>query len=131
MNSLPASGKEINGKGDVTMNENIQELLKKIADSEELQAQFGKFETLDDAYELASQIQQGFTKEEFLDAVKVLNEAADDDISDEELAATAGGVDTELKVDLPRSNKTMTCVSISQVTTINRSAKPSSIRISC
>ena len=113
------------------MNENIQELLKKIADSEELQAQFGKLDTLDEAYELASKLQQGFTKEEFLDAVKVLNEAADDDISDEELAATAGGVDTELKVDLPRSNKTMTCVSISQVTTINRSAKPSSIRISC
>ena len=110
------------------MNENIQELLKKIADSEELQAQFGKLDNLDEAYELASKLQQGFTKEEFLDVIKVLNEAADDDISDEELAATAGGVDTDLKVDIPKSNKTMSCVSLSNLTTINRSAKPSSIK---
>ena len=67
------------------------ELLKKVADNEELQAQFGKLESLDEAYELAGKIQQGFSKEEFLEAMKIMNEAADEDVSDEELAAAAGG----------------------------------------
>ena len=67
------------------MNENIQALLQKIAESEELQGRFEKVSTPEEAYEAAKEIQDGFTKEEFLEAAKALSEAMNEDISDEEL----------------------------------------------
>ncbi len=111
------------------MNENLVKLLQMIADSDELQAQFGNLATLDEAYELASKLQQGFTKEEFLDAVKALNEAADEDISDEELAATAGGIDDVIDpIKITDDKKTLSCVTKSNTATLTRSIKPTSIR---
>ena len=75
------------------MNENIQALLQKVAESEELQSRFAKVSTPEQAYEIAKEIQGGYTKEEFLEAAKALAEAMDEDISDEELASAAGGLD--------------------------------------
>ena len=46
----------------------------------------------EEAYEIAKEIQGGFTKEEFLEAAKALAEAADGDISDADLASAAGGI---------------------------------------
>ncbi len=78
------------------MNESIKALLTKIAGSEELQAKFETLDTPEKAYELAKTLQDGFTKEEFLDAVNEIAEAQVEDISDEELAATAGGVTDDM-----------------------------------
>ena len=75
------------------MNENLQALLQKVAESEELQSRFAKVSTPEEAYEVAKEIQGGFTKEEFLEAAKALAEAADEDISDADLASAAGGMD--------------------------------------
>ncbi len=104
------------------MNENLVKLLQMIAGSDEMQAQFGNLATLDEAYELASKLQQGFTKGEFLDAIKVLNEGADEDISDEELAATAGGVDGDDKIDISNDRHPLSCFTRSNmsVLSINR-----------
>ena len=78
------------------MNENIKTLLTKITESEELQAKFAGLDTPEKAYELAKTLQDGFTKEEFLEAAKEIAEAQTEDISDEELAAAAGGTDAEM-----------------------------------
>lgn len=72
------------------MNENIQALVKRVMENEELQSQFEKLETPEEAFELASKLQDGFTKEEFLEAVKGFA-AFNEDITDDELAAIAGG----------------------------------------
>ena len=73
------------------MNENIKTLLTQIAESEELQAKFAGLDTPEKAYELAKTLQDGFTKEEFLEAVKSISELDEGDLSDEDLAAAAGG----------------------------------------
>ena len=80
------------------MNENVKALLTRIAESEELQAKFAELDTPEKAYEFAKSLQDGFTQEEFLDAVAALNEADEGDISDEALAAAAGGTGEALTV---------------------------------
>ena len=86
------------------MNENIPALIKKVTESEELQAKFAALNSPEEAYELAKTLQEGFTKEEFLAAAKAFSDAADCDITDEDLVAAAGGdyVDYD---DLPVSVK--------------------------
>ena len=81
------------------MNENIKALMARIAGSEELQAKFAELDTLEKAYEFACTLQGGFTKEEFLDAVEALNNE-NGDISDEDLAAAAGGTGDGIKIDV-------------------------------
>ena len=73
------------------MNEKLTALFQKIAESDELQAKFAEFGTLEEAYEFARTLQDGFSKEEFLEVCKAVAEAATGDISDEELVAAAGG----------------------------------------
>ena len=86
------------------MNENILALIKKVMESEDLQAKFAAQDSPDAAYELARGIQEGFTKEEFVEAMTALSAAEDGSITDEDLAETAGGdyVDYD---DLPVSVK--------------------------
>ena len=73
------------------MNENIKALLEKVSGDEELLAKFSACSSVDDAFELAKGIVGGFTKEEFVEAMTALNAADAGDISDEDLAAAAGG----------------------------------------
>lgn len=73
------------------MNEKLSAFLSKVVEDEALQAKFEELDNFDDAYELASSIQDGFSKEEFVKAMEAIRDAADDDISDEDLAAIAGG----------------------------------------
>ncbi len=72
------------------MNENLKALMARIAGSEELLAKFAELDTAEKAYEFARTLQDGFTQEEFLDAVEAFS-GADGSISDEDLAAAAGG----------------------------------------
>ena len=51
--------------------------------------------TPDEAYELAKDVQDGFGRDEFLATFQEIAEALDDDLSDEALAAAAGGTDEE------------------------------------
>ena len=48
----------------------------------------------DEAYTLASSIQPGFTKEEFVETMNAIKDAVSEDLTDEDLAKSAGG-DTE------------------------------------
>ena len=76
------------------MNENIKTFLEKVAADSELQSKFSQINDPDEAYALASSIQSGFTKEEFVEAMTAIKEAMNEDLTDEDLAKSAGG-DTE------------------------------------
>lgn len=53
------------------------------------------FRNVDDAYEYASSMQEGFSKEEFVDCMKKLQDLAkQEELSDEDLDAVAGGSGT-------------------------------------
>ena len=77
------------------MNENIKVFLEKLAADQELQARFSQLKDPDQAYELASSIQSGFTKEEFITEMTKIKEAMEEDLTDDDLAKSSGGdVDT-------------------------------------
>ena len=73
------------------MNENIKKFLSKVEKSPELQAQFSKIRNPDEAYKLASTVQDGFTKEEFVTEMTKLYATQTVDLSDEEITKVAGG----------------------------------------
>ena len=75
------------------MNENIKALIKKVMSDKELQAKFQALRDPDEAYKLASSIQSGFTKEEFIAAMTELKNTADEvqALSPDELQTVAGG----------------------------------------
>ena len=73
------------------MNENIKVFLEKMAADSELQARFSQIKDPDEAYELASSIQSGFTKEEFVTEMTKIKEAMDEDLTDDDLAKSSGG----------------------------------------
>ena len=59
------------------MNENIKKFMQKVAADEALQAKMKSFTDLDSAYEFASSIQDGFTKEEFSEAMSDMKKRID------------------------------------------------------
>ena len=75
------------------MNENIKVLLQKIAEDESLTAKFKACQNVDEAYAVASGVADGFTKEEFVAAMKELKASAanNGDLSEEDLAKMSGG----------------------------------------
>ena len=75
------------------MNENIRLFLEKVAADPELQKKFSQIDNADDSYALASEIQGGFTKEEFISEMLRLKESMDENLTDEDLAKSAGGGD--------------------------------------
>ena len=81
------------------MNGNIQKFLEKLSQDPELIAKMGAIQDPDEAYRLASSVQDGFTKEEFITAMRELA-AANGDLTDADLKKFAGGVDT---VDVSKS----------------------------
>ena len=73
------------------MNKNINLFLKKLLTDEELRAKFEAAKSPEEAYQLACSVQDGFTMKEFVEAMQVLYGADNADITDEDLAAAAGG----------------------------------------
>ena len=73
------------------MNDNIKTLMDKVAQDEELQAKFSQAKNLDEAYVLASSVQDGFSKEEFVEEMTRIREAMEENLTDEDLAKSAGG----------------------------------------
>ena len=82
------------------MNENIRLFLEKMAADQELQARFSQITDPDEAYAMASSVQSGFTKEEFIETMTAIREAMNEDLSDEDMAKSAGGVSDEVKVSV-------------------------------
>ena len=72
------------------MNEKVIQFLKKIEQDEALAAKFQGVTNPDEAYALAASVQDGFTKEEFISAMEQINNG---ELSQDDLAAMAGGVD--------------------------------------
>ena len=73
------------------MNENFKKFLDKVENDQELQAKFARLRDPEDAYKLASSLQEGFTREEFITEMKRLFEEAAKDVSEEDIAKVAGG----------------------------------------
>ena len=73
------------------MNENIKLFLEKLEADQELQAKFSQIRDADEAYALAASIQSGFTKEEFITEMTKIKEALEENLTDEDLAKSAGG----------------------------------------
>lgn len=79
------------------MNANILEFLKKLNQNPEVTAKLSATRDPDEAYKLASSLQDGFTQEEFESAMKDLAAAAEaGEISDADLEKIAGGGTSEL-----------------------------------
>ncbi len=81
------------------MNNNLIELIKKIAADEEKQVKMQSFTDIDEAYDYAVSIQDGYSKEEF-EAVMVeitKGSAENDEISDDDLENVAGGIISEAR----------------------------------
>ena len=75
------------------MNENIKAFLKKVNADKELQAKFEAVRDPEEAYKLASSIQSGFTKEEFVATMTKIKEASETlgELKDDDLVKVAGG----------------------------------------
>ena len=73
------------------MNENIKAFLEKLSADPELQARFSQITDPDEAYTLASSIQTGFTKEEFIIEMSKIKETMEENLSDVDLARVSGG----------------------------------------
>ena len=75
------------------MNENIKKLIQKVALDKDLQAEIKSITNPDEAYEFAITIQDGFSKEEFIEVMKKLSESTSDseELTDEEVAGVSGG----------------------------------------
>ena len=75
------------------MNGNIRKFLEKVAQDPEIAAKLSAIKDPDEAYALASSVQDGFTKEEFVSAMEQLKASAEngEELSDEDIGKMAGG----------------------------------------
>ena len=83
------------------MNENIRKFLEKVVNDPETAAKLNAVKDPEEAYEIASSLQDGFTKEEFISAMnKIYEDSKNNDLSDEDLKNVAGGGTSELVISL-------------------------------
>lgn len=76
------------------MNENLEKFFQKVSADEKIQSKMKSFTDIDEAYEYAVSIQDGYSKEEF-EAVMVeitKGSTINDEISDDDLENVAGGI---------------------------------------
>ena len=78
------------------MNTNIQLFLEKVAQDSALQERFAQIRDPEEAYRLAAETQEGFTKEEFIEEMTRIRTAAEENLTDEDLAQSAGGKLTDM-----------------------------------
>ena len=83
------------------MNENIRLFLEELRTDRALQVRLMEAQDLDEAYAAASAVQEGFTKEELVEAMKELRngfaavESEAEELTEEDLKAVAGGISGE------------------------------------
>ena len=73
------------------MNENIQKMMELLSQNEEAMKKLSVISDLDEAYALATSIHGGYTKEEFIEAIKASDDCIDQDMETEDLSKVAGG----------------------------------------
>ena len=96
------------------MNENIKELLVKLSEDEAALAKLKAVKSPDEAYEFVSSIQGGFTKEEFVEAMGKIRTATESgELTDEEVSAAAGGMDTTVATIISTISRTAAFVGTS------------------
>ena len=81
------------------MNENLEKFFQKVSADEKIQAKMKSFTDIDEAYEYATTVQDGYSKEEF-EAVMVeitKGSTINDEISDDDLENVAGGIISEAR----------------------------------
>jgi predicted ribosomally synthesized peptide with nif11-like leader len=77
------------------MKEELKLFLQKAANDTALQEKLQGCKSPEEAYAIASSVQEGFTFEEFVEAGQKLNDMAESqDLTDEDLAKAAGGAST-------------------------------------
>ena len=82
------------------MNENIQKFLEKLGQDPELIKKMSAIRDPEEAYRLASSLQDGFTKEEFMTAMNDLA-TSNGDLTDDDLKKFSGGItDEDLTVSI-------------------------------
>ena len=81
---------------DLYINENIKLFGEKLANNKELQEKFKQVKDPDEAYALAASIQDGFTKEEFINTMLEVQKRSRD-LTDEDLEQVAGGLDAQTR----------------------------------
>ena len=76
------------------MKEEIKLFLQKIAEDKELQHKMMECKSPEEAYAIASSVQDGFTFEEFVDTMTKLHDSMSQnaELTDEDLAKAAGGL---------------------------------------
>jgi predicted ribosomally synthesized peptide with nif11-like leader len=75
--------------------EEMKLFLQKAAESQELQEKMQACKSPEEAYAIASSVQDGFTFEEFTETMTKLNDVVNKELSDEDLAMAAGGSEIE------------------------------------
>jgi len=90
------------------MNENLKILFNKLEKDEAAIAKLQAVKDPDEAYALVSAIQDGYTKEEFLNALKQMQDSMNSELSDSEVAAAAGGMSTTQEVLIITTTKIIT-----------------------
>ncbi len=78
-------------------NENIKKFMEKVANDKQLLAKLSRIRDSDEAYKVASDVQDGFTKEEFVAEMKKAYDESMKDLSEEDMVKMAGGLDQETK----------------------------------
>ena len=73
------------------MNENIKIMLEKLARDEESLKKLAAVRDPDEAYAIVSAIQGDYTKEEFVETMRALNEQLGADLTNVDLSRAAGG----------------------------------------
>ena len=105
------------------VNQNIVKFLEKVANDEELQAKMQKATNPDEAYAIASAVQDGFTKEEFVEVMQALNAQAANEISEDDLNKVAGGrVNTLTKITYITKKDPTTGMNSGTMTVANKTA---------
>ena len=82
------------------MNEKIQLFLQKVEEDEALAAKLSAIKNPDEAYAIATTVQDGFTKEEFVAAMEGIRNG---DLTADDLGKLAGGVDATATISVSMS----------------------------
>lgn len=76
----------------MNINENIIKLLQILGEDDDLQKKFASIHDPDEAYALAVSVQDGYTKEEFIETMQMIRESIENqDLTPEDIKNVSGG----------------------------------------
>lgn len=99
------------------MNENVKKFVEKAIGDKELMEKMSACKSPEEAYAVASSVQEGFTMEEFVSAMQEIYDATHEaELTDEDMAKVAGGQGDEQNVSMVLS--AMSGASASMIVTV-------------